>query len=131
MLRNWVRAAGASRPRLQRCGWLRRPPSPPNASLTTSPTAVFLPAFLHFEVNRHLDWYAEKEPDGLLFVGERGAPFRRSTFGRKWRSGPRSACRRVSASRTSGTPAIPCPPSQAPRSRTRWSAPASPRRRRR
>lgn len=84
-LRNWVRAAGASRPRLQRCGWLRRPPSPPNASLTTSPRAVFLPAFLHFEVKRHLDWYAEKEPDGLLSVGERGAPFRRSTFGRKWR----------------------------------------------
>ena len=23
--------------------------------------------------------------DGLLFVGEKGAPFRRSTFGRKWR----------------------------------------------
>jgi len=36
-------------------------------------------------VKRHLDWYAEKEPDGLLFVGEKGAPFRRSTFGRKWR----------------------------------------------
>ncbi len=34
---------------------------------------------------RHLDWYAEKEPNGLLFVGERGKPFRRSTFGRKWR----------------------------------------------
>ncbi|EFL00986.1 integrase [Streptomyces sp. SPB78] len=46
---------------------------------------VFLPAFLHTEVKRHLDWYAEKEPDGLLFVGERKAPFRRSTFGRKWR----------------------------------------------
>ncbi|MFJ8863850.1 tyrosine-type recombinase/integrase [Streptomyces sp. NPDC102451] len=46
---------------------------------------VFLPAFLYIEVKRHLDWYADKEPDGLLFVGERGAPFRRSTFGRKWR----------------------------------------------
>ncbi|MFD4210822.1 tyrosine-type recombinase/integrase, partial [Micromonospora tulbaghiae] len=44
-----------------------------------------LPAFLHIEVKRHLDWYAEKEPNGLLFVGERGAPFRRSSFGRKWR----------------------------------------------
>lgn len=29
--------------------------------------------------------FAAKEPDGLLFVGERGAPFCRSTFGRKWR----------------------------------------------
>lgn len=46
---------------------------------------VFLPGFLYTEVKRHLDWYAEKEPDGLLFVGERKAPFRRSTFGRKWR----------------------------------------------
>lgn len=36
-------------------------------------------------MKRHLDWYTEKEPDGLLFVAERGAPFRRSTSGRKWR----------------------------------------------
>lgn len=27
----------------------------------------------------------EKGADGLLFVGEKGKPFRRSTFGRKWR----------------------------------------------
>ncbi|MFD6421361.1 tyrosine-type recombinase/integrase [Streptomyces sp. NPDC060198] len=46
---------------------------------------VFLPAFLYVEVKRHLDWYAQKESGGLLFVGEKGAPFRRSTFGRKWR----------------------------------------------
>ncbi|MFJ1912663.1 tyrosine-type recombinase/integrase [Streptomyces sp. NPDC088147] len=44
-----------------------------------------LPGFLCVDVRRHLDWFAAKEPDGLLFVGERGAPFRRSTFGRKWR----------------------------------------------
>lgn len=46
---------------------------------------VVLPAFLYTELRRHLDWYAEKEKDGLLFVGEQGAPFRRSSFGRKWR----------------------------------------------
>ncbi|MET8680933.1 tyrosine-type recombinase/integrase [Streptomyces sp. NPDC004647] len=48
---------------------------------------VVLPAFLHKDLRRHLDWYAEKGkgPDGLLFVGEKGAPFRRSSFGRKWR----------------------------------------------
>lgn len=46
---------------------------------------VVLPAFLRNDLRRHLDWYAEKGPDGLLFVGERGKPFRRSTFGRKWR----------------------------------------------
>ncbi|MFC8720280.1 tyrosine-type recombinase/integrase [Kitasatospora sp. NPDC057198] len=47
---------------------------------------IVLPEFLRIELERHLNWYAEKEPDGLLFVGERGAPFRRSTFGRKWRA---------------------------------------------
>lgn len=46
---------------------------------------VVLPSFLYVDVRRHLDWFAAKEPDGLLFIGERGAPFRRSTFGRKWR----------------------------------------------
>ncbi|WP_018092388.1 MULTISPECIES: tyrosine-type recombinase/integrase [unclassified Streptomyces] len=46
---------------------------------------VVLSAFLRTDVRRHLDWYAEKGPDGLLFVGEKGKPFRRSTFGRKWR----------------------------------------------
>ncbi|UYQ63428.1 tyrosine-type recombinase/integrase [Streptomyces peucetius] len=48
---------------------------------------VVLPAFLRTDLRRHLDWYAEKGPDGLLFVGEKGKPFRRSTFGRKWRRG--------------------------------------------
>lgn len=46
---------------------------------------VVLPAFLQTDLRRHLDWYAEKGRDGLLFVGEKGKPFRRSTFGRKWR----------------------------------------------
>ncbi|PWI16935.1 site-specific integrase [Streptomyces sp. Act143] len=46
---------------------------------------VYLPDFLLPELRRHLQWFAEKERDGLLFVGEKGAPFRRSTFGRKWR----------------------------------------------
>ncbi|MGY1499646.1 tyrosine-type recombinase/integrase [Streptomyces sp. QTS52] len=46
---------------------------------------VYLPDFMLPELRRHLQWFAEKESDGLLFVGEKGAPFRRSTFGRKWR----------------------------------------------
>ncbi|MEU9136243.1 tyrosine-type recombinase/integrase [Streptomyces sp. NPDC048404] len=46
--------------------------------------AVVLPAFLHKEVRQHLAWYAEKGLDGLVFVGEKGAPFRRTSFGRKW-----------------------------------------------
>jgi integrase len=44
-----------------------------------------LPEFMRKDLERHLSWYAEKKPNGLLFVGEKGAPFRRSTFGRKWR----------------------------------------------
>ncbi len=35
------------------------------------------------DLEHHLKWFVEKEPNGL--VGERGAPFRRSSFGRKWR----------------------------------------------
>ncbi|MGY9066837.1 tyrosine-type recombinase/integrase [Streptomyces sp. SUK 48] len=50
---------------------------------------VYLPDFVLPELRRHLRWFAEKEPDGLLFVGEKGAPFRRSTFGRKWRKARR------------------------------------------
>ncbi|MCX5311758.1 tyrosine-type recombinase/integrase [Streptomyces sp. NBC_00154] len=51
---------------------------------------VVLPAFLHLDLRRHLDRYAEKGPEGLLFVGEQGAPFRRSSFGRKWRKARRT-----------------------------------------
>ncbi|GFE15252.1 putative prophage phiRv2 integrase [Streptomyces glebosus] len=46
---------------------------------------LVLPDFLYTDLRRHLDWYAEEGPEGLLFVGEKGAPFRRSSFGRKWR----------------------------------------------
>ncbi|WP_030836253.1 tyrosine-type recombinase/integrase [Streptomyces hygroscopicus] len=46
---------------------------------------IVLPGFLRKDLERHLKWFAEKEPNGLLFVGEKGAPFRRSSFGRKWR----------------------------------------------
>ncbi|MDF9814581.1 tyrosine-type recombinase/integrase [Streptomyces sp. SPB162] len=46
---------------------------------------VVLPRFLLGDLVRHLEWFAEKGPNGLLFVGEKGKPFRRSSFGRKWR----------------------------------------------
>lgn len=52
---------------------------------TAGRRTLILPSFLHTDLRRHVEWFAEKEPDGLLFVGEKGAPFRRSTFGRKWR----------------------------------------------
>ncbi|MFE7114189.1 tyrosine-type recombinase/integrase [Streptomyces sp. NPDC057654] len=46
---------------------------------------IALPPFVLTDLRRHLDWFAEPGPEGLVFVGERGAPFRRSTFGRKYR----------------------------------------------
>ncbi|MCD9880687.1 tyrosine-type recombinase/integrase [Streptomyces guryensis] len=46
---------------------------------------VHLPEFLRPELRIHMELYAGKGPDGLVFLGEKGAPFRRSTFGRKWR----------------------------------------------
>ncbi|SCK24845.1 Site-specific recombinase XerD [Streptomyces sp. WMMB 714] len=52
---------------------------------TAGKRTLILPAFIHTDLKRHIEWFAEKETDGLLFVGEKGAPFRRSTFGRKWR----------------------------------------------
>ncbi|MFJ9693129.1 tyrosine recombinase XerC [Kitasatospora sp. NPDC101183] len=47
--------------------------------------ALRIPSELLPEFERHLRWYAQDGGNGLLFVGERGAPFRCSTFGRKWR----------------------------------------------
>ena len=55
---------------------------------TKSPAGVrvmILPGFLYPELKAHIDLFADPGPDGLLFVAERGAPVRRSTFGRKWR----------------------------------------------
>ncbi|MGW1835846.1 site-specific integrase [Streptomyces sp. NPDC002067] len=61
----------------------RRVPGDPKSA--AGKRFIVLPEFMAVDLKRHLDWYAEKAPDGLLFVGERGKPFRRSTFGRKWR----------------------------------------------
>lgn len=84
---------------------------------------VVLPAFLRKDLRRHLDWYAEKGPDGLLFVGEKGKPFRAAPPSGESgaRRGQRSACRRTSASTTSGTPGTRSRLVPGPRSRTRWS----------
>ncbi|MCD0485352.1 site-specific integrase [Streptacidiphilus sp. ASG 303] len=46
---------------------------------------VTIPAVVLPDIRRHLEWFAEREPGGLLFVGEKGGAFRRSTFGRIWR----------------------------------------------
>ncbi|MGW6011454.1 tyrosine-type recombinase/integrase [Streptomyces sp. NPDC055210] len=46
---------------------------------------VFLSEFLRAELRVHMELFAGKGPDGLVFLGEKGAAFRRSSFGRKWR----------------------------------------------
>lgn len=46
---------------------------------------IVLPAFVHVDVRRQLDRFAQSGPDGLAFVGEKGAALRGTTFGRKWR----------------------------------------------
>ncbi|MBC3843417.1 site-specific integrase [Streptacidiphilus sp. 4-A2] len=46
---------------------------------------IHLPTFLDKPLRQHMAWYTEPGPEGFVFVGEKGAPFRRSTFGRKFR----------------------------------------------
>lgn len=45
-------------------------------------SSSFPPSWKGGETPPRLD--AEKGPDGLVFVGEKGAAFRRTSFGRKW-----------------------------------------------
>jgi integrase len=72
---------------------------------------IVLPAFVHVDVRRHLDWFAQPGPDGLVFVGEKRAALRGTTFGRTWRKArDKVACPGSSASTTCGTPATPLPP---------------------
>lgn len=66
-------------------------------------------------------------PDGLLYVGENGAPFQRSAFDRKWRRVPEIVGMPEGfrfydlrhTGRTLSTRSVPL-------SRTRWSAPGRP-----
>ncbi|WP_405979932.1 tyrosine-type recombinase/integrase [Streptomyces sp. NBC_00158] len=46
---------------------------------------IMLPSFVLLDVRRHLEWFAQDGPEGLVFVGEKGAPLRGTSFGRKWR----------------------------------------------
>lgn len=46
---------------------------------------IVLPELVVPELRRHIEWFAQKEPNGLLFVGPKGGLFRRSSFGRIWR----------------------------------------------
>lgn len=52
---------------------------------------VTIPAAIIPDVRLHLELYAQRGTDGLLFVGEKGAPFRRSSFGRIWRKARKKA----------------------------------------
>ncbi|MEU3772129.1 site-specific integrase [Streptomyces sp. NPDC032472] len=46
---------------------------------------IMLPGFVLLDLRRHLEWFAQDGPEGLVFVGEKGAPLRGTSFGRKWR----------------------------------------------
>jgi integrase len=46
---------------------------------------VALPAAILPEIREHLERYAEREPDGRLFIGPQGATPRRSSFNRIWK----------------------------------------------
>ncbi|GGM50956.1 tyrosine recombinase XerC [Dactylosporangium sucinum] len=51
---------------------------------TAGVRVVTVPAAILPEITHHLDEYAEKGPDGLLFVGPKGGPLRRSNFQDHW-----------------------------------------------
>ncbi|WP_441247331.1 tyrosine-type recombinase/integrase [Kitasatospora sp. McL0602] len=46
---------------------------------------ITMPAAIVSDVRVHLKFFAESGPQGLVFIGEKGAPFRRTSFGRIWR----------------------------------------------
>ncbi|WP_370466907.1 tyrosine-type recombinase/integrase [Streptacidiphilus sp. PB12-B1b] len=46
---------------------------------------VTIPSVILPEIQHHLDVFAEKGANGLVFVGPEGGAFRRSSFGRIWR----------------------------------------------
>ncbi|OPC81925.1 hypothetical protein B4N89_14130 [Embleya scabrispora] len=48
---------------------------------------VTIPAPILLDLRRQVEWFAEKEEDGLLFVGPKGAALRRCNFTRVWRRG--------------------------------------------
>lgn len=45
---------------------------------------VVIPAVIVDDLRWHLQRFADPAPDGLVFVGEKGAQLRRSNFSRKW-----------------------------------------------
>ncbi|GHE76973.1 putative prophage phiRv2 integrase [Streptomyces vinaceus] len=94
--------AGLRRPDvdLVNCGvWVRRAEpelntgrrAPGETKSEAGKRFIVLPRFMAGDLKTHMYLYAEQKPDGLLFVGERGAPFRRTTFGRKWKKARKAA----------------------------------------
>ena len=63
---------------------------PPKSSAGRRTVAI--PPHIIDDLRYHLDYYAEPGPDGLVFVGPKGAPLRNSTFGRSvWRPARQAA----------------------------------------
>ncbi|MFF2657412.1 tyrosine-type recombinase/integrase [Kitasatospora sp. NPDC058032] len=62
-----------------------------NGTRVTGPTkskagkrTIHLPSFLDVPMRQHMAWFAEDGPQGYLFVGEKGARLRATTFGKKF-----------------------------------------------
>ncbi|MGW1994093.1 tyrosine-type recombinase/integrase [Embleya sp. NPDC001921] len=52
---------------------------------------ITIPEVILPDIKSHLEWFAEKTPDGLLFVGPRGGLIRRNNFNRVWKRALRKA----------------------------------------
>jgi integrase len=52
---------------------------------------IAMPDVLVPELRRHLEWFADKTPDGLVFIGPRGGRLRGSHFHKVWRRALRKA----------------------------------------
>lgn len=89
---------------------------------------IVLPEFMHRDVDRHVKRFVEKDPKTACCSSAKRAPHSgvRPSGGNGGKPAPKSACRRISASTICGTPATRWRRSRAPRSRTSWSALASP-----
>ena len=83
-------AATASTSTPARSGSLRQPPSSTGGLRPDTPKSragrrtVAFPADLVPELRRHLDRFAEPGPNGLVFIGPKGAALRRNNFRRIW-----------------------------------------------
>jgi integrase len=52
---------------------------------------VAIPEVIIPDLRRHLEWFADRDPDGLIFVGPMGGQLRRGNFHKVWTKARASA----------------------------------------